>query len=41
MDEIKKLRKKIEKEVDESIDVDEDSDYPIREKLTKEKRLLK
>ncbi len=36
-----KLKKKIEDEVDEIVDVDEDSDIPVHEKHTKQKKILK
>lgn len=39
MDEMEKIRKEIRKEVEDSIDVNEDSDIPIREKLTKDKKI--
>jgi hypothetical protein len=39
MDELDKLRKKLRKELD--IEVDEDSDHPVHEKFTKEKKMRK
>lgn len=41
MDEIKKLKKKIKKEFEEHIEINPDSDYPVHEKLTKEKKIKK
>lgn len=41
MDEIEKIKKKIKKELDETIEVDEDSDLPVHEKFTKEKKIKK
>jgi len=41
MSKFDKLRKKIEDEVDELVDVNKDSDLPVREKLTKQKKVLK
>jgi len=39
--ELEKLRKKIKKEFDQIIEVDEDSDLPVHEKFTKEKKVKK
>ena len=41
MDEIEKLKKKIKKEFEENIEIDEDSDLPVHEKYTKEKKIKK
>jgi len=34
-------KKKIEKELDDVLEVDEDSEHPVHEKYTKEKKVLK
>jgi|TARA_B100001971_G_C18252828_1_gene579662 hypothetical protein len=39
MNEIKKLKKKLEKEAEEGFELDEDSDIPIHEKHVKEKKI--
>jgi hypothetical protein len=41
MDEIEKLKKKIKKDFEDHIEVNEDSDHPVHEKYTKEKKLKK
>ena len=41
MDELNKLKKKIKKEFEENLEVDEDSDLPVHEKFTKEKKVKK
>lgn len=41
MDELDKLRKELKDEIEDSVDVDEDSDLPITEKKTKQKKFLK
>lgn len=41
MDELKKIKKKLKKEFDEIFEVDEDSDLPVHEKFTKEKKIKK
>jgi len=41
MGELDKLRKKIKKEAEKNIEIDEDSDLPIHEKYTKEKKIKK
>jgi|TARA_Y100000310_G_C20470102_1_gene709559 hypothetical protein len=37
----KSLKNKLEEELDELMDVDEDSDLPISERKTKQKKILK
>lgn len=41
MNEFDKLRKKLKDEIEDSMDVDEDSDLPITEKKTRQKKFLK
>mgnify|MGYP005679118115 FL=1 len=41
MDELNKLKKKIKKDFEEHIEIDEDSDHPVHEKFTKEKKIKK
>lgn len=41
MNEIKKLRKKIEKEAEETFEINEDSDIPVHERYVKEKKIKK
>lgn len=41
MNEFDKLRKKLKKEFDDHLEVDEDSDLPVHEKFTKEKKIKK
>ena len=41
MDEVNKLKKKIKEEFEEHIEIDEESDHPIHEKYTKEKKIKK
>lgn len=41
MEELKKLRKKIEKEAEETFEVNEDSDIPVHERYVKEKKIKK
>ena len=36
-----KKKKKLEDELDEIMEVDEDSDFPVHERYTKEKKILK
>jgi len=41
MSDIDKLKKKLEEEVDDLIDVNEDSDLPVTEKKTRQRKVLK
>ncbi|MFC1647964.1 hypothetical protein ACFL1B_00755 [Nanoarchaeota archaeon] len=41
MDSIDDIRKKVKKELEEDVDVDPDSDHPIHEKYTKQKKFKK
>lgn len=41
MEETEKIRKKLRKELEDSIDINEDSDIPVRERLTKDKKIKK
>jgi hypothetical protein len=41
MSEINKLKKRIQEEVDDLLEIDEDSDLPIHERLTKQKKIRK
>jgi len=34
-------KKKLEKELDDIMEIDEDSDHPVHEKITKEKKIMK
>ncbi len=38
MNELDKIRKKLEKDFEEKVEVDEDSEHPIHEKYTKLKK---
>ena len=41
MSELDKFRKKLKKEFNEHLEVDEDSDLPVHETFTKEKKIKK
>lgn len=41
MEEIEKLKKKLKKEFNDIAEVNEDSDFPIHEKFTKEGKIKK
>jgi len=41
MDELEKIKKKIKKDFEETVEIDENSDLPIHEKFTKEKKIKK